>query len=62
MAEAERLDRGYMGRLLQLTLLAPDIVEWVLDGEHSEQFALPRLLRSLSVNWGLQGSTLQGTV
>ena len=31
MAEAEKLDRGYMGRLLQLTLLAPDIVEAALD-------------------------------
>ncbi|MFC0386808.1 hypothetical protein [Muricoccus vinaceus] len=36
MAEAERLDRGYMGRLLQLTLLAPDTVEAILDGGATE--------------------------
>jgi hypothetical protein len=62
MAEADRLDRGYMGRLLQLTLLAPKIVERVLDVEHSEQFALLGLLSSLPVNWGQQGSAHQGTV
>jgi hypothetical protein len=35
MAEAERLDHGYMGRLVQLTLLAPVIVEAILNGEGS---------------------------
>jgi hypothetical protein len=32
MVEAEKLDRGYMGRLLQLTLLAPGPVEAILNG------------------------------
>ncbi|MBX9751592.1 MAG: hypothetical protein K5Q68_18535 [Roseococcus sp.] len=32
MAAAEKIDRGYLGRLLQLTLLAPDIVEEMLNG------------------------------
>jgi hypothetical protein len=35
MATAERLDRGCLGRVLQLTLLAPNIVEEILDGRHS---------------------------
>ena len=30
MAAAERIDRGYLGRILRLTLLAPDIVEAIL--------------------------------
>jgi hypothetical protein len=54
MAEAERLDRGYMGRLLQLTLLAPEIVEVVLDGRQSKQIKLPALMRPLSVDWDQQ--------
>jgi hypothetical protein len=29
---AEKLDRGYVGQVLKLTLLAPHIVEAVLDG------------------------------
>lgn len=32
MASAEKLDRGYMGRLLQLTLLSPAIVGGLLAG------------------------------
>ena len=32
MAAAERIDRGYLGRILQLALLAPDIVEAIPDG------------------------------
>lgn len=30
MSAAEKIDRGYLGRLLQLTLLAPEIVEAIL--------------------------------
>jgi hypothetical protein len=50
MAEAERLDRGYVGRLLQLVLLAPNLVEAVLDGRQSEQLDLPPLMKPLSVD------------
>lgn len=32
MAAGERIDRGYLERILQLALLAPDIVEAILDG------------------------------
>jgi hypothetical protein len=34
MAEAERIERGYLGNLLRLTLLAPDIVRAILDGQN----------------------------
>src|SRR4051812_26828725 len=32
LAAAEKIDRSFLGKTLQLTLLAPDIVEAVLDG------------------------------
>jgi hypothetical protein len=32
MAKTEKIERGYLGTLLRLTLLAPDIVEAHLDG------------------------------
>jgi len=58
MAAGEKLDRGYMGRLLQLTLLAPGIVEKVLDGTQSENLDLPSLMKSMSLDWRLQCLTL----
>lgn len=61
MAEAEKLDRGYMGRLLQLTLLAPNLVEAVLDGQRSEQLDLPRLMRQLPCTWAEQPGTFADT-
>jgi hypothetical protein len=58
MAAAEKLDRGYIGRLLQLTLLAPDIVEAILDGRQPEGLGLPALLEPLSVAWTEQRARL----
>ncbi|WP_458094201.1 hypothetical protein [Roseomonas sp. WA12] len=53
MAEAEKLDRGYMGRLLQLTLLAPELVGRILDGEVAS-LSLPSLLDPLPTDWLVQ--------
>ncbi|WP_082012504.1 hypothetical protein [Belnapia sp. F-4-1] len=39
MAAAERIERGYLG-----TLLAPAIVEAILDGRRYEMLTLPRLM------------------
>ncbi|MFH5926914.1 hypothetical protein [Roseomonas xinghualingensis] len=58
MAAGEKLDRGYMGRLLQLTLLAPEIVEKVLDGRQPDQLDLPRLMQALPSAWSEQTDTL----
>jgi hypothetical protein len=54
MAEAERLNRGYMGRLLQLTLLAPDIVKTVLGGRQPEGLDLTRPMESVPAGWEQQ--------
>jgi hypothetical protein len=43
MAAVEKVDRGYVGRLLQLMLLAPDIVEAILHGRHCEGVKLAAL-------------------
>jgi hypothetical protein len=45
MAAAERIDRGYLGRVLRLTLLAPDIAEAILDGRQPPELGLPALLK-----------------
>ncbi|MBS7789302.1 hypothetical protein KTR66_04820 [Roseococcus sp. SDR] len=54
MAAAERIERGYLGSLLRLTLLAPDIVEAILDGRTSATCALPALLAPIPDAWACQ--------
>jgi hypothetical protein len=36
MAKAEGVERGYVGSLLRLTLLAPEMVEAILDGRQPD--------------------------
>ncbi|MCZ8150539.1 MAG: hypothetical protein O9325_22120 [Roseomonas sp.] len=54
MAAAERIERGYLGSLLRLTLLAPNIVEEFLDGRASDGAALQTLLEPLPEDWAQQ--------
>ena len=54
MATAEKIERGYLGTLLRLTLLAPDLVEAILNGRQPEGVTLPRLLEGVPVGWGEQ--------
>ena len=54
MAAAEKIERGYLGTLLRLTLLAPEMVEAILDGRQPEGVTLPRLQEGVPVGWGEQ--------
>jgi hypothetical protein len=54
MAAAEQIERGYLGSLLRLTLLAPDLVEAVLGGRQAEGTTLPRLLEPFPSRWSEQ--------
>jgi len=54
MAAAERIERGYLGALLRLTLLAPDLVELILDGQVADRVALPALLGPVPLVWAHQ--------
>ena len=40
LAAAEKINKSYVSRVLRLTLLAPDIVETILDGRQAEGTAL----------------------
>jgi hypothetical protein len=59
MAAAERIERGYLGTLLRLTLLAPDIVEAILDGRPAGAPALPQLMHPFPVGWAEQRVALE---
>jgi hypothetical protein len=52
LAEAERVSLSYICRILRLTLLAPDIVERILDGGPTA--GLARLLEPFPVEWEKQ--------
>jgi hypothetical protein len=58
MAAGERIDRGYLGRILQLALLAPDLVEAILDGRQPAELGLPALLDPLPAEWERQRNML----
>lgn len=51
LAEAEKINRSYVCRVLRLTLLAPDIVEAILDGRQPEGMTLPGLMERVAVMW-----------
>jgi hypothetical protein len=56
LVEREEIAPSYMTRVLRLTLLAPDIVEAILDGKHGLEMALARRLEPFPLQsaeqWG----------
>jgi hypothetical protein len=51
VAAAEKIERGYLGSLLRLTHLAPNLVEAILGGNDLHGIALPTLLQRFPVAW-----------
>lgn len=54
LAESEGIAPSYMTRVLRLTLLAPDIVETLLDGRHGQAVTLARVLEPFPLAWNQQ--------
>jgi hypothetical protein len=54
ITSAEKINESYVGRVLRLTLLAPDIVEAILNGRQPAGLQLDRLLRRFPVEWRKQ--------
>lgn len=51
LAEAERVTRSFLTRLLRLTLLAPHIVEAILDGRQPKAMQLEDLTKPMPSAW-----------
>lgn len=62
LAAAEKINSSYVSRVLRLTLLAPDVVEAILDGRQSDGITLPKLMEPFPVEWGKQTTTMQSAV
>ncbi|MEQ9259835.1 MAG: hypothetical protein RIG84_12130 [Roseovarius sp.] len=58
LAEREGIAPSYMTRVLRLTLLAPDIVEAILDGKQGPEVTLARVLEPFPVEWAQQRQSL----
>src|SRR3954471_4790061 len=54
IAIAEKIDRGYVGSILRLTLLAPEIIEAILNGRQPPEVGLPVLLKPFPAEWDQQ--------
>ena len=51
IAEAEKINMSYVSRILRLTLLAPEIIEAILDGRQSAEMTLAVLMEPFPVGW-----------
>jgi len=56
LAERENLALTYMTRVLRLSLLAPEIVEMILNGRQPPEMTLAALLEPFPVAWERQHS------
>ena len=54
LAEREGIAPTYMTRVLRLTLLAPDIVEAILDGKQGPEVTLANLMEPFPLDWKAQ--------
>lgn len=58
LAQREGIAPSYMTRVLRLTLLAPDIIEAILDGKQGPEVTLARVLEPSSLKWNEQLSDI----
>jgi hypothetical protein len=61
IAAAEKINETYVGRVLRLTLLAPDIVEAILNGRQPAGLQMDGLMRRFPVGWCEQRNAFEFT-
>jgi hypothetical protein len=60
IAAAEKINETYVGRVLRLTLLAPEFVEAILGGHQPAEVTLAGLTRRFAAGWREQRTELLG--
>ncbi len=58
LAHAIKINESYLCRVLRVTLLAPDLVERLLDGRQPTSLQLGQLLKPLPASWVAQRISL----
>src|SRR2546430_617815 len=60
LAASEKINESYVCRVLRLTLLAPDIVEAILDGRQNKAWQLEQMLVPFPMEWSAQRGDWNG--
>jgi len=58
IAAEEHINESYVSQLLRLTLLAPDIIEAVLEGKQPPNMSLAMLIREIPLSWDKQRAAI----
>lgn len=59
IATAEKINESYVARILRLTLLAPDIVESIVEGREPAEVTLAALMQPFPSTWEGQRTTFK---
>lgn len=51
IATVEKINTSYVSRILRMTLLAPDVIEMILDGRQPSGLSLAKLMKPFPVVW-----------
>lgn len=62
LAEQEGIAPSYLTRVLRLTLLAPEVVEAILDGRQGPEVSLATILEPFPLEWDSQRTQFRGKV
>ncbi len=54
LALAERINPSYVSRILRLTLLAPDLVDAILNAQQPETLTLAKAMEAFPLEWKMQ--------
>ena len=54
LADGEKIAPSYLTRVLRLTLLAPDVIEAILDAKHGSEITLAGLMEPYPAEWDEQ--------
>ena len=58
IASTEKINESYVGRVLRLTLLAPTVIEAILNGGQPTTLQLEHLMKRFPVDWKAQRDAL----
>ena len=59
IAGAEEINEAYVGRVLRLTLLAPELIEAILEGRQPAGLQLQGMMKRFPVEWKEQKATFE---